>query len=60
MQPQFRHGLAGVEFEIPGDPVALFRRGIIRRQRRKEVIAKAADSAAREKFMMFLPETWPP
>jgi hypothetical protein len=30
VQPQLRHGLAGVEFEILCDPVALFRRGIVR------------------------------
>jgi hypothetical protein len=29
VQPQLGHRLAGVEFEIPGDPVALFRRGIV-------------------------------
>ena len=29
VQPQFRHGLAGVEAEILRDPVALFRRGIV-------------------------------
>ena len=33
VKPQLARGLAAVEFEIPGDPVGLFRRGIVRRQR---------------------------
>ena len=60
VQPQFRHGLAGVEFEIPRDPVALLRRRIVGRERGKRGQGKRGRQRRTRNLHDGLPESRPP